>query len=278
MIAQLGKTKTQLSLSYEECRKDYRLLRKRWREVRFSYLKMRQQPKISWETFTLAGQELQFRLRNSPALLHSIAEYGKDVGKEIWDKTTRSLLLAGVLLSIAFGLYHLRRKAHALKDLPEEITLFERFGRRIFVDFTNSYPAFVPLITFGLTLAAFPEARESIGTFLFLTGGGLYGTWLINRSYKILLVGAHGKNSLLTISPAIGKSIYRRFALLTWLIYANILVHLFSSVLGYESDASRLISWILIILTFGILISLIRRRWISEFGRRRPTGVIPRLS
>ena len=91
-----------------------------------------------------------------PALLHSIAEYGKDVGKEIWDKTTRSLLLAGVLLSIAFGLYHLRRKAHALKDLPEEITLFERFGRRIFVDFTNSYPAFVPLITFGLTLAAFP--------------------------------------------------------------------------------------------------------------------------
>jgi small-conductance mechanosensitive channel len=263
-LTQLGKAKTALTTSLEMCKKNYDLLKTRWRSVRFSYLKIREQPKFSSETFTLALHEFEFRLRDYRTYLDALKNYFEDIWQALSQKFLRTFLFLLTLLIATLGLILIRRSA-LLKNTPsKEATLLERFGKRLLLNFSSSVWALVPLLGIGILLLVFPEAREPVGIFLLISLGGAYGAWFFDRSAHALFVDPKTGPSLLPVSPKMGRTLYYRISALVVLLYFFILLNAGSSVFEYKSEATRLIKWLLEIFIFGIIFSLARSRWILE--------------
>ncbi|GEM_PF-5645986 len=263
VLAQLGKTNSALTLSLEICETNYELLAERWKNIRFTYLRFRQQPKFSLETFQFALRELDYNFRNYPLILKEIQTYFNHVKDILPNKPLKSMVTLFIFLLLLFGFHHLRQKVLQQKNLPEEITLFERFGQRLLTTFIHASGLLLPILVFGLILANFSETRETLGVFLFLLLVGIYAALLINRSLKILFVDYQNQTKLLSLSDAMGLSAYRRLSALTVLIYFFVVILFASSILEHESEATRFMKWILEISIFGILLSLTRTRWLS---------------
>lgn len=275
ILSQLGKNKTALTLSYQLCEQNRQLLEKRWESIRFTRFKMRQQPKFSEETFFLAKHELKYRIQNFSSSLDLLHDYLKEVFKTLTSKNFQALVALFSILGLGFVLFWIRKIARKI-PLEGEFSILEKFGRRFFVSFSTSILFFSPFLILGIILFLFSDLRQPIGWFIFISGCFAYGFFLTVQSIYLLLKNYHTFPPLLTIPPAIANRMSFRSALLFIFIYLHLFIDLMSSILEYESEASRLIQWCLDIFIFSLLFFSARASWISSLTHY-PNRWMPRF-
>jgi small-conductance mechanosensitive channel len=266
LLTQLGKNKTNLSKLATVCEKNYGLLSQRWEEIRFTRLKFRQQPKFSLETFHLALQELDYRLRDTPTYRRAVMDYAETVFSAAGHKFIRTFLWLMSLFTVWLVFFQIRRGLKKERPATEKATLLEKFGRSIVSILISNLWGLFLLAILGTTLLAFPETREGIGLFIFFALSGAYGTWLVTRIFRALFESRNAEARLLSLPPKTAQGIYRTLTALTWTLYVFILLGLMSTFLDFESEGSRFVKWLLEIIIFGLIFSLTRRRWISELA------------
>ncbi len=258
VLANLGKAKTALSQAVDICQKNYALLEKRWEKVRFSQLKWVNQPNLSMESFNLAFQEFQFRIRN----LHTYQEDFISHFTLIF-KTLKNNLIRFIIVLIAWlgsGIVLLKISKPKLRS-GNSTTIIEEFGIEFRKSFYISLPFLLLILAYAFLLITFSEIRESLAYFILFFLSTSWVSVLLLQSSRILLCKKTSLGRLVKIPETDANYIHLHFVTLILLTFFFSLLNFASFILNYNSEASQIFEWFLEILIFLLLLSLARPRW-----------------
>lgn len=260
VLTDLGKAKTALTQATETCETNYSLLEKRWENVRFSRLKWVNQPNLSTESFNLALQELQYRLRNINAYEESIVSYTNLVYSNLQDNLVRLFITLLVFFCIAFLLF---KMAQAPLFLSSKNTLVEKFLQSFTKLIFRSFPFLFLVIVDGILLIGFPNLRVGIGFLFFFSMGSLWISGILLECSSILFINKKTRPKLLNIPNSSARFIHYHFSLLIFLTFCFSILNFSSYTLNYVSEAAQILEWFFEILIFVVILSLARPSWTS---------------